>query len=95
MAKCWGIEWTEYERGWGCRPDGFSFHTCKEAGDEYVERTYDNYPKEVPDVYSRADEPKLYEVSQSIYDRVHSKGDLRLWVNNTNALKDYVYVEKA
>lgn len=46
-------EWEESERGWGVRPDGYSFHLSEKDLSEYIERYWARMPKEIPDEYSR------------------------------------------
>jgi len=47
-------EWTEYERGWGQRPDGFSIHLTRKDYDEFIADYWSRQPKgHVPDEYSR------------------------------------------
>jgi hypothetical protein len=31
-------EWEESERGWGCRPDGYSLHLDKEDRNTYIKK---------------------------------------------------------
>ena len=46
MNAAYQIEWTEYERGWGPRPDGKSYHKSKKDADEFIT---DFYAKEKAD----------------------------------------------
>jgi hypothetical protein len=46
-------KWEESERGWGCRPDGFSIHKNEIDRVNYIQTYNDSLPKEVPDEYSR------------------------------------------
>lgn len=47
------VEWTEYERGWGQRPDGVSFYTDVAAAQKHINECYGRRdPKNVPDEYS-------------------------------------------
>ena len=46
------IEWHETERGWGTRPDGYSFHTSPEAAREYLSASFASLPDRIPDEYS-------------------------------------------
>ena len=47
------IEWTESERGWGQRPDGFTYHKTEADAQKYVDAYWKTMPNEVPDCYSR------------------------------------------
>lgn len=46
------IDWTETERGWGMRPDGYSFHKTPEDAAAYLKAEYDALPDAAPDEYS-------------------------------------------
>ena len=35
MKKVFVVEWEEYEKGWGTRPDGYSVHTSPAKRDAY------------------------------------------------------------
>ena len=45
--------WTESERGWGQRPDGYSVHRSHVDRDAFVQAYWDSMPDETPDEYSR------------------------------------------
>lgn len=47
------MKWEESERGWGTRPDGYSFHLTEADYDAYIKAFWDRQPKEVPDEYER------------------------------------------
>ena len=59
----WVLEWEESERGWGCRPDGYSVHASKADCRNFVAAYWAGMPDrvngEAPDEYSRPrrDEP--------------------------------------
>ncbi|HET8688386.1 MAG TPA: hypothetical protein VFM18_17385 [Methanosarcina sp.] len=48
----WEIEWTEFERGWGQRPDGFSYFATHELALEYKRDFLNGMPPEAPECYS-------------------------------------------
>ena len=48
-------KWEESERGWGCRPDGFSLHLSYEGLARYIKFYWDSMPNEAPDEYSKPD----------------------------------------
>lgn len=76
IKAAYRVEWTEYERGWGQRPDGVSYYATKELADKCI-REYDekyNNEDEVPDCYTKAGSPKLVEVDQELYDRIVDAG---------------------
>lgn len=55
------MTWTEYERGWGQRPDGVSFHLTTDDFNNYIEDTYKGRGNVAPAEYSNPDskEPKV------------------------------------
>jgi hypothetical protein len=65
----WAQEWEESERGWGCRPDGFSVHFRKEDIDDFLnemrKRESEGQPKGyIPDSYSRpCGEPFMVKIT--------------------------------
>jgi hypothetical protein len=76
LYAVYAVDWTEYERGFGQRPDGKSLHRSKEEAQACV----DDYDKEhnslkvVPDCYTRGGEPYLFEVEKPLYDKVMKSG---------------------
>jgi hypothetical protein len=67
-------EWEESERGWGCRPDGYSLHLDKEDRDTFVKNYWDSMPKECPDEYSRpCGEAVATPVDKEVYDLIRAK----------------------
>lgn len=81
------MSWTEYERGWGARPDGYTFHASVEEFQKFLSDFLDKQPKQVPDEYSipDGDKPIVVMVSQSLYDHVVSQGSVWLHHNNKDA----------
>lgn len=79
LYKVIRCDWTEYERGWGQRPDGTTLHLNMEEFKAYCEefdtkeRLRNNSGK-VPDEYSTYGDPVETLVTQSLYERcVHEK----------------------
>lgn len=90
ILALYGIEWEESERGWGTRPDGFSFHRSLEESEMYVEDFMAKQPKEVPAEYSRPlGSAKLIEVSESLHNYVVENGSVWLSPKNEKAYKTY------
>lgn len=90
IVALYSIEWEESERGWGCRPDGFSFHRSEQEANQYVTDFQARLPKEVPDEYSRpCGRPRLIEVSESLYKHVMKNGSVWLSPNHASAYKTY------
>ncbi len=52
-VSVWVIQWTEHERGWGCRPDGYSVHPTPFAAVDYVRAYWARMPKDAPDEFSK------------------------------------------
>jgi len=54
--RCWAQEWTESERGWGKRPDGYTLHKSKEDIKAFLDamraREAEQYKGATPDEYS-------------------------------------------
>lgn len=64
-------DWLESERGWGCRPDGYTLHLTKSDRDAFVKAYWDRMPDEVPDEYSRPEgQPTLVDVDEATYEKV-------------------------
>jgi len=79
MFAAYKIEWTEYECGWGSRPDGYSYHATKELAKAYVDDYWKDMPKETPDEYSRPSEPVLEEVSEELFNKIQNERNVRTW----------------
>lgn len=70
------IEGTEYERGWGCRPDGCVAFLSEAAAREYIaeyNEKYNNLPS-APDEYTVYDYIGLKECSQAFLNAVADEG---------------------
>lgn len=77
-------KWEESERGWGCRPDGYSIHLNEADMKKYIAGYWRQMPEATPDEYSRPNGTP-YEANIKL-----SKGDklklqaqhgLRFWDN--------------
>lgn len=51
----YAVEWTEYERGWGPRPDGFSLHPDEQAAEDFSHHVTKDYTGPAPDTYIKPD----------------------------------------
>lgn len=92
LFALYAIEWEESERGWGVRPDGYSFHRTPEEAKQYIQDYWSRQPKgEVPDEYSRpsSETPRLIEVSEGLYNHVMENGSVWLVPNSASAYKTY------
>ncbi len=64
-------KWTESERGWGQRPDGYSLHVDDNARKAFIAEYWARMPDETPDEYSRPDgTPYACPVTQALFDTV-------------------------
>jgi len=82
MKTLFAQHWTEYERGWGSRPDGLSLHNSREDRKTFIDKynkKYNNAPV-APDDYSVADgEAFMIQVDDDLCTIV-SNG---MWVTNS------------
>ena len=77
------VSWDESERGWGIRPDGYSFHLNEEDATAYIKEYWDRMPKEVPDEYSRPENHKIVDVGPKLYRHIkNSKNGIRTFDHN-------------
>lgn len=94
MNALYCISWTEYERGWGSRPDGITLHRTKEDAEEFA-YTYlhkNNKSNYVPDIYSIPNgDAKLIEVSEALFKVMHSANAKGKWFhsNSTTSYKTW------
>lgn len=87
------LTWTEYESGWGSRPDGTSLHLSKEAAYQYVldykNSMKDKYGDRTPAEYSSPDgKPKLWLVSKEMIERLIA-GDGVFWLLRSSDFKKH------
>lgn len=84
MEKVYLYAWTEYERGWGNRPDGASLHLTIEDGKKFVKDYWDSMPDEVQDEYSapNQDIPIQVMVSEEVFKTITPNN--RLWRSELN-----------
>ena len=74
------MSWSESERGWGQRPDGYSFHLTEGDRVSFVEEYWKGMPEgPAPDEYSRPDDnPRRIKVTEKVYKKIkRSKFGLR------------------
>lgn len=57
LSRKWAIRWTEFERGWGQRDEGFGDpHDTRESAEKSLDRYYKSQPTGyVPDCYARGE----------------------------------------
>lgn len=79
MYAAYVVYWTEFERGWGQRPDGETVHKDKATAEAYI-ADYWKREKErnagggVPDIYSAPGDPRLEEVGLDQWTRAQAEG---------------------
>jgi len=80
--------WTEYERGWGSRPDGATIHLSVADHKAFVDafNKKHNNKASAPDEYTSADmQPKVIDVEEPLYDRLvalKAKGEFGMWAGS-------------
>lgn len=57
----WRIDWTEYERGWGSRPDGSTYYETKAEADAAHDKAIEGRGVVAPDYYVNPSRPYLSE----------------------------------
>ena len=69
MNAAYQIDYTEYERGWGSKPDGASLHPTKESADAHIVAHWAKYPDrkfgDAPDYYIAPGTPRLVEITEA------------------------------
>ena len=68
MTPKYRVRYTEYERGWGSRPDGFSDFNSLEEADQH-KKLYNsrNTEASAPDWYMVAEEPVFVDADETKY----------------------------
>lgn len=77
MFAVYKIEWTEYESGWGQRPDGVSLHKDSDTAKAFKTRYESGGDYSC---YSRGDSIKLIEVDELTFNEVQEK--VSVWKKN-------------
>ena len=77
--------WEESERGWGVRPDGFSYHKNESDRFRFVYEYEISLPEYVPDEYSRVcGSPTFVDVSDDVFKKIQAADfGLRTYKNLT------------
>ena len=71
------VDFTEYERGWGNRPDNFTLSLTKEIALKH-KREYETGGNS--EIYQRGSEPILVEVNQELYDFIKNSDKGVVWM---------------
>lgn len=63
-TEAWRIDYTEFERGWVSRYDGYSLFATRELAKDSYETHWASYPDgPAPDYYIHASEPRKVELT--------------------------------
>lgn len=91
----WMVVWNERERGWGIRPDGFSFHESLITAKKYISDYWADMPDEVPAEYSAPEYSARLVVlkDEQMYERVASEKSVRVFSNRDSDFYEKVVVE--
>jgi hypothetical protein len=90
MKALYAVSYTEYERGWGQRPDGTSYHRSEEDAKAFTKRIHGDRSGSVPDEYTNADgPPRLVEVSDALYDHVQVGGNYWSTMNSFTQARNW------
>jgi hypothetical protein len=68
------VEWTESERGWGQRPDGFTYYWTTDQALADIAKHWSTMPAEAPDCYVRPGDPEFVRVDPTFALLVEGKG---------------------
>ncbi len=81
MQAVYKVEWTEYESGWGQRPDGTTYYKDKATMDKHLKEYAAQYLNEkvTPACYTTPDAGKLIEVDAGLFTLVHSDPKGYIW----------------
>lgn len=74
MPTAYAVNWTEYERGWGSRPDGHTLHGSKAHAEQHIRDHMANMPIKAPDEYSLPGDPFAVDVDETTFARISDEG---------------------
>jgi hypothetical protein len=95
MNALHAVHWTEYERGWGSRPDGIQFFDSAETAKNHLaEFMAKRDARSIPDEYSSPSDVTIMEVSKDLYDLVMKNKTFWSNFNTSHAALNYVYNSK-
>lgn len=88
MATLYRIDWTEYEKGWGDRPDGTTLYLSLDRARAHIGRHWqalkDKHGERTPDEYSVPSEPRPIWAPQDLHDKVRDAGGSIWWSVRTH-----------
>jgi hypothetical protein len=74
------VRWDESERGWGIRPDGYSYHLTNGDAEAFIKEYWDKMPAEAPDEYSRPEGRTIVDVGPKTFSKIKkSKNGIRIF----------------
>lgn len=80
MICAYQVPWTEYESGWGQRPDGNTLYLSKEAADAHIKKYWDQMPDgPAPACYSSPGTPRLVESTEEQIAKIASAPEQFIW----------------
>lgn len=86
LNKVVEVEWTEYERGWGQRTDGYSYHWSMEEAKRYIDDYCKGLPPNAPEVYYASSEPRYVSVDPVFALLV--KGKRIIWTDKSSRIEE-------
>lgn len=80
------IEITEYERGWGQRPEGYLVFLNEAAADNYIADEYKSRQGPAPDVYWNYTKIGYKDASPAAISSVKKSDDKRIYIDKISQL---------
>lgn len=80
------VEWTEYERGWGQRFDGYSYHLNQEYAEKHIADFVAGKSGPAPDYYVSPGTPRIIQVDPLFAMLVYDKKIL--WDDKDHEIKN-------
>jgi hypothetical protein len=92
MNTLYAVHWTEYERGWGSRPDGIQFFDSEDRAKNHIAKVMaERDARSVPDEYSSPGDIMIMQVSKDLYDLVMKRTMYWSSFNTSHSALNYVY----
>lgn len=81
------VEMTEYERGWGQRPDGYMAFLTEDAANEYITEQTKDRTGSAPDVYVNYSKVGYRETNPKFLTSIKKSPSKRIYFDRMNELK--------
>lgn len=81
------VEMTEYERGWGQRPDGYVAFLTEDAANEYIAEQTKDRTGSAPDVYVNYSKVGYRETNPKILTSIKKSPSKYMYFERMNELK--------